>query len=210
MSYGSYGAYPPAQAHLPAIEGVTIGRTASIDPRVWQRHAGDTFFGLDRADLVITAQGYIQLDQMTHIHRFYTDEEVMLQAGTGAATGGPADDLTIFHGLWSTQPASEWERRQFLDQLRRSRFTYQGVTWDRFWYEGDESDQEPVTIWEAVYEDRSGHPARHVAQTCMLYSRALAAGGHEMLLALETMPEHGVPSQELMVGLPLNRGEFFA
>lgn len=65
-----------------------------------------------------------------------------------------------------------------------------------------------MTLWEAIYEDHSGHPVRHVAQTCMLYSRALGAGGHEMLLALETMPDHGAPSQELMVGLPLTRDEF--
>jgi hypothetical protein len=44
----------------------------------------------------------------------------------------------------------------------------------------------------------------------MLYSRPLEAGGHELLLALEIMPEHGAPSQELMVGLPLTAAEFHA
>lgn len=205
----SYGSQPPVPAMLPVVEGVTLGSTVSLDPRLWRRHEGETWFGLDRADLRITAQGYIQLDGMTHIHRFYTDEEVMLQVGTGAAGGGPGDDFTVFHGLWHHQPASDWDRRQFLDQLRREQFRWQDATYERFWYGGGyDGDQDPVTLWEAVYEDRSGRPVRHVAQTCMLYARSLPAGGQELLLALETMSDHGVPSQELMVGLALTPAEF--
>ena len=207
----NYGAHPPVQSSLPVVEGVTLGKTVSLNPSVWRKHEGETWFGLDRADLTITAQGYIKLDEMTHVHRFYTDEEVMLQVGTGAARGGAGDDLTVFHGVWSGRPSNEHERRAFLDQLRREQFRWQDSTYERLWYGGGyDGNQEPVTLWEAVYEDWSGRPVRHVAQTCMLYSRPLPAGGHELLLALEIMPEHGMPTQELMVGLPLTAADFFA
>ena len=65
---------------LPAVEGVTIGRTVSLDPRAWQRYGDETYFALDRYELTITAQGLIRLDDGSHLHRFYTDEEIMLQA----------------------------------------------------------------------------------------------------------------------------------
>ena len=205
----NWGAPPAGPAALPQVEGVTIGRTVSLDPRAWRRHGDDTWFGLDRSDLVITGQGYIKLDELSHVHRFYTDEEVMLQAVTGSAEGHHADDITIFHGLWSHHPQPH-ERGAFLHQLRQPVFNYQGTQFDRFWLPGYENEQDPVQLWEAVYEDRSGRPTRHVAQTCMLYSRELPAGGLEMLLALEVAPEQGPVVHELMVGIALAGTEFNA
>ena len=113
----------------------------------------------------------------------------MLQAVSGSAEGRQSDDVTVFHGLWSQYPRDGHERNVFQSQMRRPTFTYQGVTWDRFWLPGYENEQEPVKLWEAVYEDRSGRPVRNVQQTCMLYSRELNAGGLEMLLALEVAPD---------------------
>lgn len=206
----SFTASPPVPATLPVVEGVTIGRTVSLDPRAWRRHGDDTFFGLDRADLVITGQGYLRLDELTHVHRFYTDDEVMLQAVTGSAEGGQPDDVTIFHGLRSHYPQGAHDRSIFLSRMRRATFEHEGVAWDRFWLPGYENEQEPVLLWEAVWEDRHSPPARNVAQTCMLYSRELNAGGLEMLLALEVAPEHGEVVQELMVGIALSPAEYFA
>lgn len=207
MSYGGYS--PASHAALPKVDGIGIGRTVNLDPRAWRRHVGDSFFGLDRADLAITGQGYLKLDEMTHVHRFYTDEEIVLQAVTGSAEGGMPDDVTVFHGLWSQTPYPH-ERQHFLQSMRRATFEHEGVSWDRFWYPGYENEQEPVLLWEAVWESPSGPPLRHVAQTCMLYSRELEAGGQEMLLALEVAPEGGQVSQELMVGIALTAQEYFA
>jgi hypothetical protein len=207
MSYGM--SQPGGPAVLPVVDGISIGRTVSLDPRAWRRHGDDTFFGLERSDLVITGQGYLKLDEMTHVHRFYTDEEIMLQAVTGSATGGTPDDITVFHGLTSHTPYPH-ERADFLARLRRSTFEYQGVVWDRFWYAGFENEQEPVSLWETVWEDRYGPPVRNLHQTCMLYSRELNAGGLEMLLALEIAPEHGSIVQELMVGIALTPAEYHA
>ncbi len=205
MSYA-----PPPPVGLPMVAGVTLGRTVSLDPRAWRRHEGDTFFGLDQSELRITGQGYIQLDPTNHVHRFYTDEEIMLQAVSRSADGSGADDITIFHGLWSHQPHTDPGRRHFIERMRKPFFEYEGVHYDRFWLEAYENDQDPVILTEDVYEDWSGRAARQVVQVCMLYSRGLAAGGTELLLALEVAPDHGSIVQELMVGLPLAPAEFNA
>jgi hypothetical protein len=197
MSYG-----------LPAVEGVTLGRTVSLDPRAWRRHEGDTFFGLDQAELRITGQGYIQLDAQNHVHRFYTDEEIMFQAVSRSADGSGAEDITIFHGLWSHRPSTDPGRRHFIERMRKPVFEHEGVHYDRFWLAGYENDQDPVILTEDVYEDRSGRPTRQVVQVCMLYSRPLEAGGTELLLALEVAPDRDSIVQELMVGLPLAPAEF--
>lgn len=206
MSYGA----PYAPVALPMVEGVTLGSIVSLDPRAWRRHEGDTFFGLDQSELRITGQGYIQLDATNHVHRFYTDEEIMFQAVSRAADGSGAEDITIFHGLWSNEPRTEPGRLHFIERMRKPFIEHEGVRWDRFWLQAYENDQDPVTLTETVYEDRSGRAARHVVQVCMLYSRDLEAGGTELLLALEVAPEDGTIVQELMVGLPLAPTEFNA
>lgn len=199
-------------ATLPEIEGVTIGRTVSLDPRSWQAHAGETCFELDRCELPITAQGLIRLDDGSHLHRFYTDEEVMLQVMSRGADGSGADDFTLFQPWSSTTPTDGWQSQAFLDRMRRAWWEEPGVPpYRRFWFEGNDLDQPPVRIVEAVYEDRSGPPVRHVTQTCMLYSRPLSGGGSELLLALDIEGDaSGAITQEVMIGLPLSPAQFHA
>jgi hypothetical protein len=195
---------------LQVIFDVTIGRTVSVDPRLWQRHGPDTWFGLDSAELRITAQSLIRTEDGSHIHRFYTDEEVMLQVLSRSPDGSDADDFTIFHGLSSAQAQDEWSRRAFIERISKPWLDHEGTPYRRFWFEGNELDQMPVHLTETVYEDLSGRPARTISQVCMLYSRPLPAGGEELLLALEVAGDHGQMSQELMVGLPLTPAQFHA
>lgn len=197
-------------SYLPAILDVTIGRTLSIDPRVWRRHGQETWFGLDAPELRISAQSIIRTADGGHIHRFYTDEEVMLQVLSRAPDGSDADDFTIFHGLSSTHAQDEWSRRAFIERISKPWLQHEGTDYRRFWFEGNELDQMPVQLDETVYEDLSGRPARTISQVCMLYSRPLPAGGEELLLALEVAGEDGQMSQELMVGLPLTPADFHA
>jgi hypothetical protein len=67
-----------------------------------------------------------------------------------------------------------------------------------------------VSFWEEVHDDRDGVPDRRIYQTCMLFSRELTGGGRELLLAIEMEPEGEAVSHELMVGVPLEIGEFRA
>ena len=75
--------------------------------------------------------------------------------------------------------------------------------------------QPPVTLWESLYDDRTATaPYSKIFQICMLYARDLE-GGRELMMALEMQPEdssgiRGEVTHEIMIGIPLEVGEFRA
>ena len=208
--FGSGSSGESEQPALPVVRNVTIGRTVRLDTIAWRRLEGSAF-AIDRDTLDITAQGRIRLDDGSHVHRFYTNDDVMLQAVSELADGSDADDFTLFHPWSSRYPSDALDRNAFLLRLRKPWWEEEGLPrFERFWYPGDESDQEPVGLWEDVHEERTGPPLRRIFQSCMLYSRPLAPDGSELLLALEMKPEGGDLTHEIMIGLPLSPAEFTA
>ncbi|WP_375404051.1 DUF2491 family protein [uncultured Sphingomonas sp.] len=207
--FGSGGGSEPGP-RVAEVRNVTIGRQVRLDPLAWRTLEGATF-SLARDTLEITAQGLIKLDEGGYVHRFYTDDELMLQAVSQAADGSDADDFTLFQPWRSAYPANRGEREAFLTRLSRNRFEEPGLPpFDRYWYEGDEGTQPPVRLWEAVYHERDGEPVRHIRQSCMLYARAVPPAGEELLLALAMEPEGGDYTHEIMIGLAVSPGEFTA
>ena len=198
-------------SYLPSIEGVTIGSIVSLDPRAWQRYGDETYFALDRYELPITAQGLIRLDDGTSVHRFYTDEEIMLQAMSRSPDGRDAYDFTLFQPWSSHQPADGYQSDAFIDRMRRAWWQETNMpAYRRFWFEGNDLDQPPLRLIEDVFEDQSGRPVRQVSQVCMLYSRPLPDGA-ELLLALDIQGGTlGYSSQEIMIGVPLTPAQFNA
>ena len=195
---------------LPRPLGLTIGSRVEVNPDVWRRHGDETWFGRDHGTLPIVGQGIVQLDDNSGwLHRLYGEDDVMVQILSRSWDGSDADDITIYQTWISHQPAHDGERGQFLALMRQPWWEQQGTRWRRFWFEGNDLEQPPVAMTETVHEDLSGRAARTVPQTCMLYSRPLT-GGPEMLLAIETAPSDGPLYQEVMVGLPLVRGDFYA
>jgi len=197
-------------SRLAEVRNITIGRTVRLDALAW-RMLENTGFQLDSDTLEVTAQGVVRLDDGSHVHRFYTDDELMLQAVSQQADGSDADDFTLFRPWSSTYPAGRADREDFLRRMSRPRWDEAGLPpFRRYWYEDDERDQPPVQLWEAVYYERDAEPVRHIRQTCMLYARDLRPAGLELLLALAMEPEGGDYTHEIMVGLPLGPAEFSA
>lgn len=196
---------------IPVVRNVTIGRSVRLDPLAWRRLGPDAKFRIDRDSLEIVAQGRIDLGADGYIHRFYTDDDLMLQMVSPDAEGRQADDFTLF-GPWSSAyPPDAAAKRRWADRLRARAFTDDGLpVYRRFWFGDADERQEPVSFWETVYDDRSGLYFRKIYQTCMLFSRDLPGDGRELLLALEMEPEGGDLTHEIMVGIPLNLGEFEA
>src|SRR4051812_34067358 len=95
-----------APSALPVIRNVTIGRTVILDPLAWRRFGAETHFALDRDTLEITAQGLIQLSDGAYVHRFYTDDEILLQAVSDDRLGEKANDFTLFLPWASEYPGS--------------------------------------------------------------------------------------------------------
>ena len=196
---------------IPVVRNVTIGRTVRLDPLAWRRLGSDTKFRLDTDVLEIVAQGRINLGDDGFVHRFYTEDDLMLQMVSPDAMGQQAEDFTLF-GPWSSAyPPDSSAKRVWADRLRAR--TWQGEElpeYRRFWFGDTDERQDPVSFWETVYDDRSGYNFRKIYQTCMLFSRDLPGEGRELLLAIEMEPEGGDLTHEIMVGIPLNVGEFEA
>lgn len=195
---------------LPVVRNITIGRQVRLDSLAWRRLTGGAFT-LDRDTLEITAQGRIRLDDGSHVHRFYTDDELMLQAVSQSADGSDADDFTLFRPWSSTYPTDWADTGRFRQRLSQPAWDEAGLPpFQRFWYPDDDRPQPPVELWEALYYERTGRPVRHIKQACMLYARGLEPEGQELLLALAMQPEGGDATHEIMIGLPLLPAEFNA
>lgn len=207
------GEPPPPVRGLAEVRNITIGRTVSLDPLTWKRLGAETRFELDRDALEITAQGVITLDGGQFVHRFYTDDHIMLQAMSDDPEGAASYDFSLFIPWTSAYPPGQLQRRQWRDRL--SEPVFDGAPeelppYPRFWFSESDIRQPPVTLWESVFEDRqAARPSSRIFQTCMLYARDLA-GGRELMLALEMEPEGGEVTHEIMIGIPLEMGEFRA
>ena len=196
---------------VPVVRNVTIGRSVRLDPLAWRRYGADTKVQLRADALPIVAQGLIDLGADGFVHRFYTDDDMMLQMVSPDAAGQQADDFTLFVPWASAYPPDARARRQWADRLRARTFAHDDLPeYRRFWFGDADERQDPVSFWEEVFDDREGRHVRRIYQTCMLFARDLPGEGRELLLAIEMEPEGGDLTHEIMVGIPLNVGEFEA
>lgn len=215
--FGKSAPEQPAN-RLATVRNITVGRTVSLDPLAWRRLGDTTKFTLDRDVLDITAQGHVELESGQHVHRFYTDDHVMLQAMSDDAAGQESYDFTLFSPWTSAYPPADRERRIWRDRL--SEPVFHGAAEDlpdypRFWFSESDAIQKPVELWETIWDDRtSTTPYSGIFQTCMLYARDLD-DGRELMLALEMQPQDaagkpGDVTHEIMIGIPLEMAEFRA
>ncbi len=196
---------------VPVVRNVTIGRSVRLDPLAWRRYGGDTRVKLNIDVLNIVAQGRIDLGADGFVHRFYTEDDLMLQMVSPDAEGLEADDFTLFVPWTSAYPPDARARRVWGDRLRARTFDDADLPeYRRFWFGDADERQEPVSFWEEVYDDRESRHPRRIYQTSMLFARDLPGDGRELLLAIEMEPEGGDLTHEIMVGIPLNIGEFQA
>lgn len=198
---------------LAVVRNITVGRTVALDPLAWRRLGDETHFSLDRDALEITAQGVVRLDDGPFVHRFYTDDHVMLQAMSDDEAGTVAYDFTLFTPWSSAYPPNERARGEWRDRLSEPVFkgAPEGLPeYPRFWFSETSARQPPVTLWETIYDDRTAtQPYAKIFQTCMLYARDLS-GGRELMMALEQEPDGGEATHEIMIGIPLDMAEFRA
>jgi hypothetical protein len=196
---------------VPVVRHVTIGRTVMLDPLAWRRFGAETRFLLDRDTLQIVAQGLVTLDAGGFVHRFYTEDHVMFQLVTDDRDGAVVTDISLFAPWRSAYPTNAAQRTAWRARLSAGTFQDPGLpVFQRYWFGEEEGAQPPVTFWEELHDDRDGHVDRRIFQTCMLYHREIGAdgAGRELLLAIEQEADGEPVSHELMLGVPLELGEF--
>lgn len=201
---------PPANA-LPAVRNITIGRTVMVDPLAWRRFGDGLKFPFTGDTLQIVAQGMVELNDGGFIHRFYTDDDIMLQAVTSDRGGQEISDVTLFAPWDSLYPGAPADRDVWRRRLSAPVFTAPELPdYRRLWFGDDSPVQEPVSFWEDVHDDRDGIVDRRIFQVCMLFARPLGDDGKELLLAMDMETEAGDASFEIMLGVALEAGEFRA
>ena len=193
-----------------------------LDALAWRRLAGGTFT-LDRDTLEITAQGIIKLDDGGgYVHRFYTDDELMLQAVSQQPDGSDADDFTLFRPWSSTYATGGWDDAAFRERLSQPVWTEAGLPpFRRFWYDGAPTtrhtrnvEQNPaVTLTlesgiEVVIVEGSSRATRADPEQLGALRRPVARGSGAVVLAGEhderglllCVPHRGVIDRHLLAG----------
>lgn len=202
---------PPPEDALPVVRNVTLGRTVMVDPLAWRRFGDGIKFPFTGDTLQIVAQGIVGLNEGGFIHRFYTDDDVMLQAVTSDRAGADISDVTIFAPWDSQYPGSSTDRDDWRRRLTAAAFTAPELPeYRRLWFGDTAPSQEPISFWEDLHDDRDGIVDRRIFQVCMLFSRRLGDDGRELLLAIDQETDAGDVSLEIMLGVALELGEFQA
>jgi len=194
------------------VRNVTVGRTVVLDPLAWRRLGPGAAFSLDRDTLEITAQGLIKLDAGGYVHRFYTDDHIMLQVVSEDPEGTQPDDFTLFAPWSSRYPDNAQAKSEWLSRLGAASFKEPGLPeFQRFWFAEEPGVQSPVSFWEEIFDDReASKPYARIFQRCMLFAREIGDEGRELLLAIAQETEGGELSHEIMIGAPLGVAEFSA
>jgi len=205
---GLRGAGAEAPSSLPMVADITIGRTVLIDRLALDLLPDTLVFELDQPVLPITAQGLIDLtSDADHawVHRFYTDEDVMLQIMSVDRAGETIREISLFVPLKSYFPSDDVAWRSWASRLSAETFTTdEGVRFERAWFDDQPGPAEPVCFWEEITDDRQMTETRRIYQRSMLFVRAIE-DSEEFLLAITQEPEQGDHTAELMIGIPLSR-----
>ncbi|MBB4659756.1 DUF2491 family protein [Parvularcula dongshanensis] len=198
----SFGSEPPKRA-LPIVGPATLGRSVRLDPSMLAAMEGALGEPVS-PDLVITGQGLIAMEDdagTTYLHRFYDDEDRMLQALTDSEDGGDALEWSFYVPAGSEYLASGTSVSDWTARLSRAHIEHDGERFERTWYDDDTREQPPVRFTELVYEDETGQTGRNLPQECMVYARDTAQG--ELLLLALVMGEGEEASFERMLGTGL-------
>ena len=199
---------------LAEFDGMTIGRAVEIDRIALKLLPEDTLFDIPETTMMVIAQGYCDLGEQSHLHRFYTDDDrflVQIQGGDGIADKR-VDEIMLWY-FWDVQyPSNDKIWNDIEASIHKPEFLLdvdgETKSYQRFWFADDPHDQDPMTYWETVVDDRHGAGKRKIFQTAMLFSRPLQNGENEMLLINMEEMESKERSVSYMIGRPLKPHEF--
>ncbi len=188
--------------------GLRIGAAVDIDTLPLRMHADDLHVELPEETLIIVAQGYVDLGDASHAHRYYTADDTMIQVLTVAGTEDQhVEELTLFVPYKSYYPDGDGAWAQWTSKggkLGAPTFRIDdGTEYSRIWFDTTEGYAEPVEFTESVYEDPDSDECSVVFHKVMLYGRNLEAGKKNEYLMVSVESYEGETTVELMVGVDL-------
>lgn len=166
--------------------GLSLGRGVRVDIDAWHLVQGDLSAGAPPDSLVVTGHGVVDLDADGILHRFYDDDDNILQVlCVGGVDEGSVREVMLLRPWDSIVPQTpgEWSNWDGPGgRIGRRSYDADGVQFERFW--GDPASEwvPPVEFVEDVTVDEG--PAKRVYQKTMAYRRMLPTGGFENLLVI--------------------------
>ena len=193
---------------FPTPFGLRIGAAVDIDTLPLRMHAADLHLKLPEETMMIVAQGYIDLGDGTHSHRYYNSDDAMIQVLTvGGVEEQHVEELTLFVPHQSFYPDSDGAWAQWTSEggkLGAPIFRLDdGTEYSRVWFDTAEGYAKPVIFTESVYEDHDSDECSDITHTVMLYGRNLEQGKKNEYLLVSVESYEGERSVELMVGVDL-------
>ena len=193
---------------FPTPLGLRIGAAVDIDTLPLCMHADELHIELPEETLIIVAQGYVDLGDASHAHRYYTADDTMIQVLTVAGMEDRhVEELTLFVPYRSYYPDGDGAWAQWTSKggkLGAPTFRLDdGSEFSRIWFDTTEGYAEPVEFTESVYEDPDSDECGEVFHKVMLYGRNLEDGKKNEYLLVSAESYEGEQTVELMVGVDL-------
>lgn len=193
----------PSAPRLPVIHDVAFGRTVTIDRLALSMLGAHHRSELPTPSLTITGQGCVEFEDGVFLHRFYTDDHVLLQIlGGDGKHDKSVQQISVFSVYDSIEPASSTSLKAELDRIGQDHYVLDGERYDRVWFDGS-GPTAPVQFFEDVYLDDQGSESYGIQQSCMLFSRSVD-DVDEMLLVTHEKTTEGGESITQMVGFVLS------
>ncbi len=194
---------------LPMPLGLRIGAAVDIDTLPLRMHADDLHVELPEETILIVAQGFVDLGDDAYVHRYYGEDDTMIQVLT---VNGVADqhveEVTLYVPYKSFYPGSQGEWAQWTAKGgKMGAPTYRfddGTEYERIWFDTTPGHADPVVFTEEVYEDAETGEASDVVQQVMLFGRNLEEGKKNEYLLITVEAYEGERTVELMVGVDLD------
>jgi len=191
---------------LPIIHDVTFGRTITIDPLAISMLGADHRLEMATPSLTITGQGTVAFEDGVWLHRFYTDDHMLLQImGGDGIEDKEITQISLFSVYDSHEPANAAALEKEIERLKADTYTLDAAVYNRIWFEGD-GPTEPVQFHETVHLDGEGKESYGIQQSCMLFGRDVD-GVEESLLVTYEKTTQGDESVTLMVGATLSKND---
>ena len=163
-------------------------------------------FTTDDASAVIVAYGKADLGDGMCLHRFYAQDDHMLQLICPSDDPATVQEITLYQPFDSIHPNSAEAWQAWLGPQGWMRQpTYElddGTCYQRTWFADDPGTVELVQFSETLCRTRGDGPTEHIQQQCMLYNRDIAHSPPEHLLVICETNDAG-RSIELMIGIDL-------
>lgn len=198
----------PAGPSLPIIKGIQFGGAVRIEPLAVKLLGPDHgLFGQVPESLIVTGQSTIQFEDGMTLHRFYNDDDHMLQImGGDGIDEQDVDQVSYFIPVDSWVPAPS-DLSQTLRVMRQARYEYAGHTYQRLWADGD-GEADLVELYETIHLSADGSKTYDIAQACMLFTRDVGET-EESLLVIHEKQDDGSSSISIMLGAVLSSSDIF-